>query len=394
MQIYKRSRGSRSFVEEGRYAGHSNGSGEVSKQEGKRAMTEVRSLEDIKRMIEEMKSKKTIPYEEVKRIEKAIGELLDPEFLGEEVVEKVYKKIDELFLEPERVIVYTTNELEELVGKEIKIERVKADVYAFEYIKKHPLYELYKGRESWNSLELRETLTRFKSFGGGISHAEVEEVVEQKISERVLEELERLKQELREAIREEVAMIGAVEREGVTVDEEEIIGKVFDRVIGLVDERLSFMESRIREEIREELAVGGQKETVDYSFLQENMEALLESFRREMLMGISEIVDRVSRLESEVESLRSKVDKVEIAERPSGFSMPLEEKREEEYREEGIKAEAFSSAGREEEEETVLAEVQKEEKGKRKKSILTDTKYLIYGILGLIILILLLSLIK
>lgn len=366
MQELKKLRTITSNPQNGWTGGYSNRSGHVS--ETKEIVMSGSDISSMKRMFAELKEKTVIRYEDIDTFLEKVKQYIDPEVFGEEVIKNVYSKLNELFVAGERKIVYRKEELERLINQEVPIDKVRSDVSAYEYVRKHPLFVLYQGKEEWDSEEIKDTLLSLQSFVG-VSREEVQKMVEELIDSKVSFLEERLRKEERQEVEEEdrsMQIIQAVE-DGIKEVETRFWGMLSD-----LEERLK----RMIEEVRE---VEKGPSSYDY----EEAIEMLKNFKQEIREELEQIFEQVYRIEAEVREIRqARVEERERRE-DSGFSLERE------------------ATGEREEEDTErenLARVETQEKegedGKQARSKKGNTAYLVYIAIAMVILALIAYLLK
>lgn len=365
MQEFKKLRTITSNPQSGWTGRYSNGSGHVS--EKKEIVMSGSDISSIKRMFAELKEKTVIRYEDIDTFLEKVKRYIDSEVFGEEVIKSVYSKLNELFVAGERKIVYRKEELERLINQEVSIDKVRSDVSAYEYVRKHPLFVLYQGKEEWDSEEIKDTLLSLQSFGG-ITKEEVQKMVEELIDSKVsfltniLEE--RLRKEERQEVEELENRIQAVE---------DGIKEVETRFWGM----LSDLEERLKRMIEEVRKLAEVEKGSSYNY--EEAIEMLKNFKQEIREELERIFEQVYRIEAEVREIRQA--RVE----DSGFSLERE------------------ATGEREEEDTerenlarVYGETQEKEgeNGKQARSKKSNTAYLVYIAIAMVILALIAYLLK
>lgn len=336
-------------------------------------------MSSMKRMFAELKEKTVIRYEDIDTFLEKVKQYIDTEVFGEEVIKNVYSKLNELFVAGERKIVYRKEELERLINQEVSIDKVRSDVSAYKYVRKHPLFVLYQGKEEWDSEEIKDTLLSLQSFGG-VSREEVQKMVEELIDSKVsfltniLEE--RLRKEERQEVEEEdrsmqmFVRIQAVE-DGVKEVETRFWGMLSD-----LEERLK----RMIEEVRE------AEEGSSYSEGSYDYEEAIEMLKQEIREELERIFEQVYRIEAEVREIRqARVEERERRE-DSGFSLEREATGEREKEDTDTERENLAR---------VYGETQKKEgeDGKQARSK-GNTAYLVYIAIAMVILALIAYLLK
>lgn len=385
MQELKKLRTITSNPQNGWTGGYSNRSGHVS--ETKEIVMSGSDMSSMKRMFTELKEKTVIRYEDIDTFLEKVKQYIDPEVFGEEVIKDVYSKLNELFVAVERKIVYRKEELERLINQEVSIDKVRSDVSAYKYVRKHPLFVLYQGKEEWDSEEIKDTLLSLQSFGG-VSREEVQKMVEELIDSKVsfltniLEE--RLRKEERQEVEEEDRSMQMFVLENRIQAAEDGVKEVETRFWGM----LSDLEERLKrmiEEVRELAEVEKGSSYSEGSYDYEEAIEMLKNFKQEIREELERIFEQVYRIEAEVREIRqARVEERERRE-DSGFSLERE------------------ATGEREEEDTerenlarVYGETQEKEgeDGKQARSKKDNTAYLVYIAIAMVILALIAYLLK